>query len=385
MKGRTNVGNGGITLNASVVSKTIKTGNITAGDFVEYYTEPSTISYDEHMYFIGYIGDYTVVAVGNDSSRNIAILKDDIILDRYVDYMFNYQPYWAVIVGNIIIFYSANGSVITLKIINDKLTLVDIRTPVYLYSPRYVNGKFMGMETNKAYINVCDIDSEGNISEFTRSAFNFNSSSVDFKYYDGIYYAVGQGSYSGYKFELDSNNQAINIVSGQGSIDNVFSMFSQFQYGSKVLYPNSRSTIPICLHDLITGTNVQVAGISGATSGGPVIIQVENGRTYILTYNSFFRLYEFDPDSVTVSLIASGGRNFSTSQATAWLKNNIINAMIYNSDDRRKLQIYGEDIIDIPDVNYVIPYSGSIIPIGVAKDSGRTNDIIDVYVPTPIS
>lgn len=382
MKGRTNVLNGGIILNANTVDKEIKTGNIVAGDFVQYYTESSTISYDEYMYFIGYIGDYTVVAIGNNSTKNIAILKDDVILDRYVDHEFNYQPYWAVIVENIIIFYSADGSVITLKIVNDKLTLVDIRTPSYLYSPRYVNGKFMGMETNKAYINVCDIDSEGNISEFTRSAFNFNSSDVDFKYYNGIYYVVGQGSYQGYKFELDSNNQAINIVSGQGNIDNGFSMFSQFQYGSKVLYPNSRSTIPICLHDLITGTNVQVAGIRGNTSGKPIIIQVENSHTYILTYGSPFHLYEFDPDSVTVSLIASGGSNYSESLAAAWLKNNIINATIYNSTNRKKLQVYGENIIDIPDVNYVIPYDGNINPIGVAKESGTAGDTIAVYVPT---
>ena len=382
MKGRTNVLNGGIILNANTVDKEIKTGNIVAGDFVQYYTESSTISYDEYMYFIGYIGDYTVVAIGNNSTKNIAILKDDVILDRYVDHGFNYQPYWAVIVENIIIFYSADDSVITLKIVNDKLTLVDIRTPSYLYSPCYVNGKFMGMETNKAYINVCDIDSEGNISEFTRSAFNFNSSNVDFKYYNGIYYAVGQGSYSGYKFELDSNNQAINIVSGQGKIDTGFSLFSQFQYGSKVLYPNNPSAIPICLHDLVTGANVQVAGIRSGTSGKPIIIQVENSHTYILTYGSTFHLYEFDPDSVTVSLIASGGSNYKESLATAWLKNNIINATIYNSTNRKKLQVYGEGIIAIPDVNYVIPYDGNINPIGVAKESGTAGDTIAVYVPT---
>lgn len=382
MKGRTNVLNGGIILNANTVDKEIKTGNIVAGDFVQYYTESSTISYDEYMYFIGYIGDYTVVAIGNNSPKNIAILKDDVILDRYVDHGFNYQPYWAVIVENIIIFYSADGSVITLKIVNDKLTLVDIRTPSYLSSSRYVNGKFMGIESNEAYINVCDIDSEGNISEFTRSAFNFNSSSVDFKYYNGIYYAVGQGGYQGYKFELDSNNQAINIVSGQGNIDNGFSLFSQFQYGSKVLYPNSQSSIPICLHDLVTGANVQVAGIAGNTSGKPIIIQVENSHTYILTYGSPFHLYEFDPDSVTVSLIASGGSNYKESLAIAWLKNNIINATIYNSTNRKKLQVYGEDIIAIPDVNYVIPYDGNINPIGVAKESGTAGDTIAVYVPT---
>ena len=46
MTGRTNVGGGGIALNADVEPKIVKSGSITAGDFVEYYTPISAILHE---------------------------------------------------------------------------------------------------------------------------------------------------------------------------------------------------------------------------------------------------------------------------------------------------------------------------------------------------
>ena len=68
MTGRTNYGGGGIALNANVVNKEIKSGNIIAGDFVEYYSEPTYIEQTQNVNFVFYIyiihiSIYTVTTV----------------------------------------------------------------------------------------------------------------------------------------------------------------------------------------------------------------------------------------------------------------------------------------------------------------------------------
>ena len=59
-------------------------------------------------------------------------------------------------------------------------------------------------------------------------------------------------------------------------------------------------------------------------------------------------------------------------------------AKITGGYNLRIFEINGDFLQEIPDTDYVIPYSGSGRSIGIAKDNGTTNDVIGVYIPLAI-
>ena len=61
MRGKTNATNG-VHLNATAVNKTVKSGQIVAGDFVEYYTTPTVIEQSKQLDFKFTVNNYAIAA-----------------------------------------------------------------------------------------------------------------------------------------------------------------------------------------------------------------------------------------------------------------------------------------------------------------------------------
>lgn len=392
MTGRTNVGGGGTALNADVEPKIVKSGSITAGDFVNYYTENSYIPFSNYFYFLANIGDYTVGTSPNRSSGSLVLIKNNEILSRYSTYTVED----IASIGNYIA-VSSGKMLLIIGIQNDTLVLVDSHEfSKNIKFLEVANNKivaFLAFQTYYDTCAVCQISQNGQIqglAESSVSTYMQNSYGPDLRYYNGWYYMLSlssSGSSYNFKFQVNANNQIENFASTY-SLPGSDSKSFLYQKDSKVLYWGSSSTTNYYWVELTTGAYTFVNGINGIA-----VTRISEDRLFLAKPNTssyIVELFSFDDESVEVTLLSSlnsSGYYGSMPLGMCWLKGN--NACIRNSDG-------GQYCVEIADIvnntlthhqnkNYVKPYAGGIEPIGVAKDSGRTNDIIDVYVPTPIS
>ncbi len=387
MKGRTNVLNGGIILNANTVDKEIKTGNIVAGDFVNYYTENSYIPFSKSFYFVANIGDYTVGTSPDRSSGSLVLIKNNEILSRYSTYTVEE----IASIGNYIAF-SSGKMLLIIGIQNDTLVLVDSHEfSKNINFLEVANNKIVAFLASQTYYDtcaVCQISQNGQIqglAESSVSTYMQNAYGPDLRYYNGWYYMLSlssSGNSYNFKFQVNVNNQIENLA-------NTYSLYGSYknflyQKDSKVLYGENGGTHYYWV-ELTTGAYTSVNGINGIA-----VTQItENGLFLVKPSSTSYsvELYSFNDESVEVTLLSSlndsgyyGARPFGT----CWFKGN--NACIKNNDS-------GQYYVEIADIvnntlthhqnkNYVKPYAGGIEPIGVAKESGTAGDTIAVYVPT---
>lgn len=387
MKGRTNVLNGGIILNANTVDKEIKTGNIVAGDFVNYYTENSYIPFSEYFYFLANIGDYTVGTSLNSSSGSLVLIKNNEILSRYSTYTVED----IASIGNYIAF-SSGKMLLIIGIQNDTLVLVDSHEfSKNIKFLEVANNKivaFLASQTNYDTCAVCQISQNGQIqglAESSVSTYMQNAYNPDLRYYNGWYYMLSlssSGNSYNFKFQVNVNNQIENLASTYSLSGN--SKRFLYQKDSKVLYGETAYKNYYWV-ELTTGAYTSVNGINGIattriTENGLFLAKRDSTSYYV-------ELYSFNDESVEVTLLSSlndSGYYGAMPLGTCWFKGN--NACIKNNDS-------GTYYVEIADIvnntlthhqnkNYVKPYAGGIEPIGVAKESGTAGDTIAVYVPT---
>jgi len=388
MKGRTNVLNGGIVLNANTVDKEIKTGNIVAGDFVNYYTENSYIPFSENFYFIANIGDYTVGTSSNSSSGSLVLIKNNEILSRYSTYTVED----IASIGNYIAF-SSGKMLLIIGIQNDTLVLVDSHEfSENIKFLEVANNKivaFLASRTNYDTCAVCQISQNGQIQELAESSVSTymqNAYGPDLRYYNGWYYMLSlssSGDSYNFKFQVNVNNQIENLASTY-SLPSSNSKRFLYQKDSKVLYGESAYNSYYWV-ELTTGAYTSVNGINGIATTRIT----ENGLFLVKRDSTSYsvELYSFNDESVEVTLLSSlndSGYYGTMPLGTCWFKGN--NAYIRNSDSGtyyvEMADIVNNTLSHHQNKNYVKPYAGGIEPIGVAKESGTAGDTIAVYVPT---
>lgn len=219
MRGRTNAGEG-IALNATTANKTLVSGQVTAGDFVEYYTESTPyIDQGQNVHFIFTIDDYDIAQLG-ESKNVLAAFKDG-------EQKFTYSGYNCHFVGengNYIIFFDAILGVLgVLSITSNGFNLESSIQTQDTSASSYKVGVAGG--ENKAcyytvdsdgYIRVgaATISNAGLLSDYVLTETRVNASS-DSKYYDRLLYYYN-GSFYGmeyrtsriYPIMIDSENNA---------------------------------------------------------------------------------------------------------------------------------------------------------------------------------
>ena len=375
MTGRTNVGGGGVALNADVVPKIIKSGSITAGDFVQYYLEENTIDFQRQMlFFLGNIGQFVIAVLGTSSDNRLVLIKDGEVIDSYS----TYNVKISCVYGNYIII-NVSSTLIVLGIQNEQFVLVDSVQAATCIKILGINNKIIGLGSGKDII-ICDISNIGELSNLVSQtisymSYDFNAND-DIRYYNGYYYII-KYQYQGHKFELDANN---NITNSERTYDSTKGAYNYLnQYGNKVLYGG---TTQLVIFEIVTGNKYTIT----LPSSRELASNLEN-ELFIAKYSSSeLALYKFDIQTETVTLLDIN-TSLTRSYYSNWLHNDTLYASIVNNGSKySRLEIINESYLQLlSDKNYVVPFSQYGHPIGVAKDSGRTNDIIDVYVPTETS
>ena len=397
MRGKTNATNG-VHLNATAVNKTVKSGQITAGDFVEYYIEPNIISQSGHNLFISNIGDYTVTQKGNA----LALFKDAAQVHEFN----TYDILYAEKVDTYIAFFTSNGEVgvLTIDTDNDELVPVDIISTSFHsssyddgYSITAGNGQLMILETynysstrTNLRFGLIDISSEGELSNFTLTTITRSHSMYRPKivYAADDFFILNSGACNRLIIEqnreitFDTNHLTISFDGGNHPM---LQYDNSYIYGWNGSGQNTSRIFCVTFNDgVATSKAIDMAGVA--------VTNIENNLFVTKDYNNTtLRLYSFDRSTSEINLldtlIASspylgGGSN--------GVMDNFINGTdvfvkLYSTStsyDLRLFKIQGDHIIEIPEVDYVVPYDGVGDPIGVAQTDGNTNDVIPIYVPT---
>ena len=426
MRGRTNVGGGGgISINATVERKTIKSGDIVAGDFVEYYTEPTSIPQSANLSFRFNIGDY-IIAVASDNS--LVAFKDGQQIASYANYNFNFiQKYndWIIFCDNSLGFLgilsiSDNGFALI-----DAIETQDIDSSVKRIDISAGSGKIcyckVGKNSNNNYIykiGIANMSPAGALSNFAlsqiRSPENPTNMYMGFVYpYNDSFYIFG-GHYLSSSptwvvkrtyLSISNDNEA--TIDSQTDCSGIQLSFAN---NVKEIYRDQTAIAFIVLQDssnVDTLCHLYILNVLAGTlnelnipENGMVLSYVDNDGYFLITAkrtkasnrreNYLIRLCRFNTELHEYTILD----DLEESCAIAYIHDllgAICNDIIYvqrrssSSYDVDLYEIYNEiQLQRIPQKDYVIPYAAGH-PIGVAKEGGTTNDIIGVYIPVASS
>lgn len=403
MKGRTNVGGGGIALNANVVNKEIKSGNIVAGDFVQYYTENAIIEQSGNNLFLGNIRGYVVTVFTTSINYHtyggsIRLFKNGRQISSYSGYEIND----AYVYGNYIVFNSGNSKIIgVLKIdTNGNLILVDslTLTSSLKYYIAAGNGKICAFycgtssSTSQMSFVVCNISEEGilsSLNEQTVSGYGLGyKSDIIFNEYNNSFYVIGAyNSSSSFtsvyarKVEIANDNTVtLQSSSTQLTIPDAISNGVLYQNGDLLVCGKYGYIYAITIS---TGSYVTLAlpenYIPSNIVNGYFVAARSNN-----TGNSSISLYYFNEQNKEITFINENSFDLQISSElmTRFIEGTRLYVKNYSGYNLNLLTIVNNQYIEEQsDTNYVLPFSEYGHPIGVAKDSGSTGDTIGVYVP----
>ena len=403
MRGKTNATNG-VHLNATAVNKTVKSGQIVAGDFVEYYTEPNIVPQSAANTFINTVGSYTVTQKGT----GLALFKNAEQVHEFTDY----NILCACAYDDFVIFFSSTNvvGVVEIDITNDELSLVDtITASIYdaAYDDAYTIGAGDGMVlacTQYKYNSTNDIRYRFALIDISVTG-ELSNCTITSYIKGGNYFNLKIDNYDNGNFRFFGNYPSSSLISiellidqdrliswGDSNTVQTYYFFGDkmYQHDEIVVYAgySSYSYVPRVFCDNLTNG----AGNTMAIVGDPVT-NIENGKFItceeISSSSYCLRLYAFNEATSDVTLLDSITPttqpypvNTTNGKLTGFINGNDVLVKAKGGSNLRRFRINGNYLQEIPEVDYVVPYSGTGDPIGVAQTDGNVNDVIPVYIPT---
>ena len=397
MRGKTNATDG-VHLNATTENMEVGSGQIIAGDFVQYCYEDQYIEQSSMVQFYFNMGDYVIGLKNN----NIVLFKENELLDTYSDYNISVMGKY----GNFILAYSHSAGkciVLSINTTTHKLVFVD-EISIQLYSLANEVFAICG-GNNKVVIyaghtsssgsqyrqfGTLDISNAGELSNAVLTSQEYTSkySNPQIEYYDEQYYFIARYGQSHIIYDLTINNDGTVSCSNGQAISGVCQL-KIYQHDNVVVY-TSENYAKITIVNL-SGKTSRVADLNGGT-----VTQIVND--YFVTNEKssgkrILRLYKYDDETDEVSLVFTTSAlttkdtsgSYMGYPTTGYISNNFIIVYMGDSDNTRWYQIFklinDNEIQKIPDTGKVMPYSVAGNPIGIAQTDGNVGDTIPIYVP----
>lgn len=413
MRGRTNAGNGGIFLNATTDTFEVASGNITAGDFIEYYYDETVKSisgtsiYDkaflvdasQNLYVTVNSGYVTLFTYANNVITTVASYNNTTVtqLFKYTDTKY----------------ISSDGKVFAINTTNRTITLEATLT-------LSINGIFNGYlvkvtKNSSGYTIVTYSYSGGSATQVDTKTFTDGNAPYEtlkgvcvFNY--GIAYAVrgydtststkhGYGlveivdlsstGYIGDKTEVilyNVSHSTTSMVSGNidfmsdTALNGVFLPVRHYN-------TNGTTTTQNYYYKLIAVMNQNaIVNIHTAHAGNmPVISESYLGTGYLYFFtsdyqNNVIELHKVDMNTLAESkldTVSQDARSVFHFTGNDWAFLTVDSSNI----DYQNVVISGDIIVQGELTNTVKEWTGNINPLGVAKQSGSAGDTIEVYIP----
>lgn len=391
MRGRVNTGEG-VALNANTADKILASGQVTAGDFVQYYEELDEIEQSQLNTPCFSMGDYFVTS----KSNAICLFKNGQQVDAYSDYTINAVTDYE----NYIVFFNFTDRLVgVLEIHEGRLRLVDSLTVQdinYNYDDATLiaagNGTVMVLcQYNYSryyyrYYAVLDISDNGMLSNPSTNKYEtYEGRTNSIEYTNGGFYATrGDSNIGLLSLTVDADRKVIETSTGT-TISyvtlgrKIYKNNNLLVYNGFYISSNQYTYYLVVVNAPGTITKIEVNGMASDIIDGIFAAQKRD-------YPDFY-LYSFNPTTVEVALLDS---EVFTDLRPASL------SCIFTLDDKLYVQkSYSEydlllfDIVNDSyierktDKNKVVPFAQYGHPIGVAKTNGNAGDTIPVYIPTP--
>lgn len=431
MRGRTNITGGGMNLNATVDEFTVVDGqSVTSGDFVEFETvvsEKTLTSLKLSTKAHSKVTEDLCVVLHNNILYLISSGYNGLeIVDSYSDMLV--RDYEILPDKSIVIGVQEEPFIIRLKITNEKFQYVCGATGIPSGEILSTDLNYLLVNGEKLYmfnIRTNVIDSSHYTYYFSIYTFDVSVSSrvsyisgnFDETIYEGLQRSsksnfwkpvfVGENIYllsekaSSKKFlNFQIIGGSLNIISNEsvaaGTDVPLICFFDKYilSLSGYVLYIYNTKTGVSTQYTLPNfGFNISYNGLLYAE-----ISEISEGRFAIFFYggspqktyyqNGVFKLSESTGALELESNIFNPGfSSFSNSQIGVIFLNGIINDLMYVNNVTKSYAIEYKQgaglLYDKTKEGFVKPYSGGIA-IGVAKQSGKSGQKIEAYVPTPV-
>lgn len=368
MRGRTNA-HSGIVLNATTSNKVVKNTPITAGDFVEYYTESALVDLNYRVIGGTKVGNYIVLLL----TTGLALLKFQDGKATFVSsYSTNTFTHICEYDGKLYGVKSSSGSYIyKMEIANDLIvdngyiTLSSsIGQSVYLTN---VDGYLVAFSGSKYAVIEDDVVKK-------LDSISLGATINDVEIIDDVTYILsnGESRFATLHVSSDFTLTATRIayVSGTeilGIFDDRYAIIRQNTnvnvYTVDIVAGTYGSTSNSFWSQYYTYNFINLGGgyIAGVSSGHTVLGEYTQGEIVEASHDNVtaFGFYLYDNDKIVATSLSSEKQ----------IKTLIVDRTL------KKLTEYQS-------TNYVIPWAGSGNPIGVAKNSGSAGDTIGVYIPS---
>ena len=422
MRGKTNA-TIGIHLNATAVNKTVKSGQIVAGDFVEYYTTPTVIEQSKQLDFKFTVNDYAIAA---STDGILYAFKNGAAAFSYSDHNCVFvQKYndWILFHDN------ALGVLGVLSITNNGFELISsISTGDTAQANRISlcggNGKVLyakfSSATTNIHIGVADISNSGILTSFQLSHLQFEGESPN-QCYNTIFlfYNSDEGFMcfgSDYDSTYNPNSWRIwrSFISLDSGNNASFSGFTSSKgdnfSGCHEIYRNDEVVL-LRYSSISSGASAYCSGYvhvinpvscifstGGLPEWGEVLTYIEDGyflgsaKTSSGSGSSMrvsvyaIKLFAFNEETYEYEVL--DGIETSADKGISDLLGGYDNGIFYlrrynySPRDLNLYEVFNEtQLQNLSQKNYVIPYAAGH-PIGVAQTDGNVDDVIPVYIPT---
>ncbi|MBO4890592.1 MAG: hypothetical protein J5574_06325 [Lachnospiraceae bacterium] len=425
MKGRINVlDDGGVILNASAANKIILQGNIIAGDFVEYKTEPIWIDQAQSISFKFSIGDYAIALIGS----TLTAFKNGAQLATYAAHNCSILNKC----GDFIVFHDNNAGVLGVLGISDNgFSLVStLSTGVSNVVAIAAGGGEVCAITNSSYessdyytkVIYAEISASGVLSGIITSnvRYRLTFACIFLNYASGFYFTYVSGTSLSETTEQQVRsvpilfNESHSASFGDGvSCGGCYAGLRQvYQQGSTIglayyyYYAASGSvshgqTGYLKIMDIITGSYVDktfpnYGEVFSYIHNGKVLISecIQTGSSGYATFWSANKIKLCQFNDTTYEITEIDSKTFTeyiekkVQNTRGGIAGNYALVQLYQTAtdthylDLRAYEIINGSLDDKADRNYVETYTGGAA-IGVAKESGAAGDTIAVYIPTP--
>lgn len=429
MLGRTNTSIlSGISINATTDEKEIETGQITAGDFVEY----KVIKHEEE---IGGISSTPVNISGNlflckNNTNSIVLMRIDkspevldIALSDVLDFCIEDENIY-VILKNSIHKFHVQGNTLVQDKSGTFSSAQNERVRLFCNGDKIIALNFYGYYGySKVEVNIFDkstLDFIVNKSNSLGSDYRLEASLISM--FNGYYYVIGRYFSSSstprntpFRLLKISIDEDTGVVTGQGykSFDETSGSSSTWYYDNGYFIglinsdqtsgPTSWKGTKLCKIDLSTMSEFINQEIHPSNKSYLIMPketnpfnnyfvlaycighysitgQLEYQRTILEVYKKNVYGYEFQCEKELEHGTTTTSIGYELS--AIYLKDDMICLFFDNKVRVLTLSSDGSTIYDFEDKSYVKRWEGSGNPIGVAKDSGEQGDVIDVYIPS---
>ena len=402
MRGRTNAGNGGIFLNATTDSFEVASGNITAGDFVEYYYDTTEKELSGSI-----INNSKSYPVGENTGLYMALVNSIPTLYKWVDGLITIVDTYSYTATTLFPYngttFLAGNYVLSVDVNQEELSLISSSN--YTFTAKLNDNILISLNAS-GHLYTLNCTDLANISLMSSIS---SVSGVFICAYNNVVYTLW-GTTSTYgrlyltpwevntetgeitkvtNIEIASTGSSASAVANRQYPLSSVILANRYVVFAYTFFGSATTAKTICVFDLVEKrkavstlleilNSVNIGDISSSDIDNNGYIIIAEKATGGITEKAV-ALFRFNPANQTLTKLSSLALDNNYS---AVFKRSSNSYSLHTNDSYMELT-NTNNVLSIGELtNTVKEWAGSGNPLGVAKQTGSAGSTIEVYIPS---